>query len=72
MGHGKEGRNRIYSEKVEPSPGVEVDGCKQKLRALAREGWNDFEEVQINSFHFFLIKMQIIVLPLLNIVTYIE
>ena len=39
---------------------------------LGREGWNDFEEVQINSFNFFLIKMQIIVLPLLNIATYIE
>ena len=28
-----------------PPRGVEVDGCKQKLRALGREGWNDFEEV---------------------------
>lgn len=55
-----------------PPRGVEVDGCKQKLRALGREGWNDFEEVQINSFNFFKIKMQIIVLPLLNIATYIE
>lgn len=54
MGQEKVGRNRLYSEKVEPPPPreVEVDGCKQKLRALGREGWNDFEEVQINSFIF--------------------
>ena len=34
-----------------PLWGEEVEDSKQKLRL--REGWDGFEEIQINSFNFF-------------------
>ena len=37
-----------------PSRGLEVEGSQRKIKVVGREVGNNFEEVQINNFDFFL------------------